>query len=137
VIEHCLRGSRRVAVHPSRNQHDEDSVATCHRPLDDFGIVGRPWNDRHAALERSEFQDALLPAYADDLVASIERVLHQVLPGLPRSADDAYPRRLLAHSSRLDARRRHRPTREDDEARASKGPARTHFAGGRVPTGES
>jgi hypothetical protein len=67
----------------------------------------------------------------------IERVLHQVLPELSRSADDAYPRRLLAHSSRLDARRRHRPTREDDEARASKGPARTHFAAGGCTTGES
>jgi hypothetical protein len=55
-----------------------------------------------------EFRDALFPAYADDLVASVERVLYEVLPELSRSADDAYPRRLLAHASRLDARRHHR-----------------------------
>jgi hypothetical protein len=105
-------------VHSSRNQHNEDSAAPRNGPLDDFGVVRRPWNDRHAPVERVEFGNALLSAYADDLVASIERVLHQVLPELSRSADDAYPRRLPAHSSRLDARRRHRLTREEDDSPA-------------------
>ena len=105
MIEHCLRRARRVPVHSVWNQHDEDSVAPRNGPLDGFGVVRRSWNDRHASLKRIEFRDALLPAYADDLVASIECVLHQVLTELSRSADDAYPRRLLAHSSRLDARR--------------------------------
>ena len=96
--------------HPSRNQDDEYSVASCDGPPDDLGVVRRPWDDRHAVLERVEFRDALLPTHSDNLVASVERVLHQVVAELPRRANDAHLHPALVHPSRLDARNQRRLT---------------------------
>jgi len=71
-----------------RNEHNEHSVASGDRALDDFGVVCRSRDDRHAPLERVELADAFLAAHADDLVAAIERVLHHVAPELARRSDD-------------------------------------------------
>ncbi|HEU5490417.1 MAG TPA: hypothetical protein VFU84_06455 [Gaiellaceae bacterium] len=55
-------------------------------------------------MKRIEFRDALLPANADDLVASVERVLNQVVTELPRRADDAHPHPTLTLACGLNAR---------------------------------
>src|SRR5437868_9568408 len=73
----------------ARDEHREYTVTLRDRTLDDVTVVRRSWNDRDASLEPLEFLDALVAAHADHLVASIERVLHHVLPELPRGADDA------------------------------------------------
>jgi len=73
----------------ARDEHREHPVTLRDRTLDDVTVVRRSWNDRDASLEPLKFLDALLAAHADHLVASIERVLHHVLPELPRGADDA------------------------------------------------
>src|SRR5205085_5493521 len=72
-----------------RVEQREHPVTLGDRALDDVAVVRRSWNDGDASLEPLKFLDALLAAHADHLVASIERVLHHVLPELPRGADDA------------------------------------------------
>ena len=67
----------------SWDEHDEHPVAPRHRTLDDPAVVGGSRQDGDAPLERVELRDALLPTDANHLVASIERVLHHVLPELP------------------------------------------------------
>ena len=57
-------------------------------------VVRRSRNDGDAPLERVELPDALLAAHANHLVAPIQRVLHHVLPELPRGPDDANPHRV-------------------------------------------
>jgi len=42
-----------------------------------------------------------LPAYPDNLVAPIQRVLHHVLPELPGGSDDADFRSIVVHAFRL------------------------------------
>jgi hypothetical protein len=81
-------------VDSSRDQHDEHPVAPRYRPLDDLAVVRRSRNDGDAPLERVELPHAFLPAHADHLVPPVQRVPHHVLPELPRSPDDANPRRV-------------------------------------------
>src|SRR5947209_6004974 len=76
-------------MNAARDQHREHPVTLRDRTLDDVTVVRRSWNDRDASLEPLEFLDALLAAHADHLETSIQRVLHHVLPELPRGADDA------------------------------------------------
>ena len=73
-----------------RDQHDEHPVAPCDRPLDNRAVVRLSGNDGDAPFERVEFSYAALPAHADHLIASIQRVLDHVSPELPRRPDDAY-----------------------------------------------
>ena len=73
----------------SRHEH----VITPSHPAtacsDDLAVVRRPGYNGYAARELVEFRDALFTAYADHLIAAVERVLHHVLSGLPRGPDDA------------------------------------------------
>src|SRR6185437_9676404 len=94
VVEHRLGHARRVAVDPSRDQHDEHPVAPGDRPLDDLGVVRRSPNDSDAPLEPIELPYAFLTTHANHLVAPIQRVLDHVLPELPRGPDDANPHRV-------------------------------------------
>jgi hypothetical protein len=94
VVEHRLGRSRRVPVHASRDEHDEHPVAPRDRALDHLTVVCRSRNDGDAPLERIELSHAFLPAHADHLVATIQRVLHHVPPELPGGPDDADPHRL-------------------------------------------
>ena len=72
-----------------RDQYDEHPVAPRDRALDDLAIVRGSRNDSDAPLEPVELAHAWLPAYADDLVAPIERMLDHVLAELPGGSDDA------------------------------------------------
>jgi hypothetical protein len=80
VVEHRLGRSGRVVVDPSRNQHGQHAVAPGNRTADDVAVVCRSRNDGDPALERVELAHAAFPAHADDLVATVQRVLHHVLP---------------------------------------------------------
>ncbi len=57
------------------DKHGEDAVAPGNRFLDDLAVVRCSRYDGDAPLERVEFPDALFPAHAHDLVASVKRVL--------------------------------------------------------------
>jgi CubicO group peptidase (beta-lactamase class C family) len=57
--------------------------------LDHRAVVRRSRDDGDAPRERVELADALLAAHADDLVATIQRMLHHLLPEVPRGPDDA------------------------------------------------
>src|SRR5947209_9808841 len=72
-----------------RDQHCEHRVAPCHRALDDVSVISCSGNDSDAAGEPVELFRTLLTAHANYLVASIQRVLHHVLPELSRCSDDA------------------------------------------------
>ena len=89
VVEYRLGRAGRVPVDAARDEDHEHSVAARDRFLDDLGVVRRSRNDSDAPLELVELPHALLPAHADHLVAAIKRVLHHVLPELPRGSDDA------------------------------------------------
>lgn len=45
--------------------------------------------NRDPVLELVQLRHTALPTHADDLVASIQRMLHHVLPEFPRGSDDA------------------------------------------------
>ena len=70
-------------MNPSRHEHDQYTAAASDRLLDDLAIVRRSRNDNDALLERVELRDAFFAAHADDLVPSVERLLHHVLAKLP------------------------------------------------------
>src|ERR687898_245022 len=94
MVEHCLGSSRGVVVDAPRHKHDEHPGAPRHRLLDDIAVVRRSRNDGDALLKCVELLDALLPADTDYLVATVQRVLHHVLPELRRGPDDADPHRV-------------------------------------------
>ena len=74
---------------PSWDQHGEDAVAACDRPLDDLAVVRRSRNDRDTPRELLELVHADLAAHGDYLVAAVQRVLDHVPPELARGPDDA------------------------------------------------
>jgi hypothetical protein len=78
-------------VHTARDEHREYAGTPGNRPFDYLSLVRRTGNDGDAPLERIELVHALLPAHADDVVAPVERVPHQILPELARGPDDADP----------------------------------------------
>lgn len=84
-------------VHSPWNEYDEYTVATCNRVLDHLAVVGCSRNDGNAPVEAVELPNTLFPAHPDNLIAAIERVLHQIPPKLPRGSDDADLHRLLPH----------------------------------------
>src|SRR5437762_1016245 len=88
-VEHRLSRLAGVPVDTSRHEHGDHTVAPGYRLLDDLAVVRRPGYDGYGARELVEFRDALFTAYADHLIAAVERVLHDVLSGLPRGPDDA------------------------------------------------
>ena len=77
-------------MNPPRDQHGEHPVTLCNRPLYDLAVVRLSGDDNDAVPERVELPHAALPAHANHLVAAIQRVLHHVLPELPRRPDDAH-----------------------------------------------
>ena len=80
-------------MNPAGHEHDEHPFAPRDRLLDHLTVVGRAGNDRDAPLERVELLHAALPADADHLVVTIQRLLDHVLPELPGGPDDANPHR--------------------------------------------
>jgi hypothetical protein len=78
-------------VDPARDQHGQHPVAAVDRALDDVAVVGRPRDDRDAALERVELAHAGFTAHGDHLVAAGQRLLDHVLPELSGRPDDADP----------------------------------------------
>src|SRR3954470_9092180 len=89
VVEHRLGRTGRVAVHAPRREHHQHAVAAADRAPDDLAVVSGAGIDGDAVAEAVELSDALLAAHADDLVATVERVLRHVLPELAGDADDA------------------------------------------------
>src|SRR5712691_3744828 len=94
MVEHRLGRSGRVPVDASRDQHDKHPVAPRDRALNDLAVVRRSRYDSDPPLERVELPHAFFPTHANHLIAPIQRVLHHVLPELPRGPDDANPHRV-------------------------------------------
>src|SRR5689334_25202041 len=90
-----------MPVHAPRHQYGEHPIAPVDRAPDDLAVVRRSRNDADALLEGVELADALSPAYPDNLVAPIQRVLHHVLPELPGGSDNADLRSVDVHPFRL------------------------------------
>jgi hypothetical protein len=76
-------------VESAGHQHREHRVTALDCALDDVAVVCFSVDDADAVSEPAKLFHALLTADASHLVASVQRVLHHVLPELPGSSDDA------------------------------------------------
>ncbi len=80
----------RVLLNSPGCQDRQHAVTACNSAPDDFAIVRGTGNDTDAVLVSVELLHALGPAHADDLVSTVQRVLHHVLTELSGRSYDAH-----------------------------------------------
>ncbi len=78
---------------PSWDQYGEDGVTARGCALDNLAVVRSSRDDRDTPREALELIHTYRAAYGDNLIASVQRVLHHVPPELPGRPDDAHPHR--------------------------------------------